>query len=116
MTSGQFLADHMAEVPMMVIPCIEGRVEGQDSMAMADLYGSIVQATWSFMLAARQRGLGSAYTTLHLRYEREVAEVVGLPYAKYTQAALLPVAYFTGRGFRPVERVPLDSIIHWERW
>jgi nitroreductase len=116
MTSGQFLADHMAEVPVMVIPCIEGRVEGQDSMAMADLYGSIVQATWSFMLAARQRGLGSAYTTLHLRYEREVAEAVGLPYAKYTQAALLPVAYFTGLNFRPAERIPLDSIIHWERW
>jgi nitroreductase len=114
--SARYLADHMAEVPVMVIPCIEGRVDGQDNLAIAGLYGSIVPAAWSFMLAARVRGLGSAYTTLHLRYEREVAERLGVPYATYTQAALLPVAYFTGETFRPAERVPLDSIVHWERW
>jgi nitroreductase len=114
--SARYLADHMAEVPLMVIPCIEGRVDGQDNLAIAGLYGSIVPAAWSFMLAARLRGLGSAYTTLHLRYEREIAERLGVPYATYTQAALLPVAYFTGETFQPAERIPLDSIVHWERW
>ena len=114
--SAQYLADHMGEVPVMVIPCIEGRVDGQGNLAIAGLYGSIVPAAWSFMLAARLRGLGSAYTTLHLKYEREVAEELGIPYERYTQAALLPVAYHTGDGFRPAERVPPESIVHWERW
>jgi nitroreductase len=114
--SARYLADHMGEVPTLVIPCIAGRVDGQDNLAIAGLYGSIVPAAWSFMLAARLRGLGSAYTTLHLKYEREVAEQLGLPYAEYTQAALLPVAYYTGETFQPAERIPLDSIVHWERW
>ena len=114
--SARYLADHMGEVPTMVIPCIAGRVDGQDNLAIAGLYGSIVPAVWSFMLAARLRGLGSAYTTLHLKYEREVAEQLGLPYAEYTQAALLPVAYYTGETFQPAERIPLESIVHWERW
>jgi nitroreductase len=114
--SARYLADHMGEVPTMVIPCIAGRVDSQDNLAIAGLYGSIVPAVWSFMLAARLRGLGSAYTTLHLKYEREVAEQLGLPYAEYTQAALLPVAYYTGETFQPAERIPLDSIVHWERW
>jgi len=114
--SARYLADHMGEVPTMVIPCIAGRVDGQDNLAIAGLYGSIVPAAWSFMLAARLRGLGSAYTTLHLKYEREVAEQLGLPYAEYTQAALLPVAYYTGETFQPAERLPLESIVHWERW
>jgi nitroreductase len=114
--SAQYLADHMAEVPLMVIPCISGRIDGQSNLAAAGLFGSIVPATWSFMLAARLRGLGSAYTTLHLRYEREVAEQLGIPYADITQAALLPVAYFTGETFQRAPRVPLESIVHWERW
>ena len=99
--SAQYLADHMGEVPAMVIPCIRGRVDDQTGAAVAALFGSIVPATWSFMLAARLRGLGTAYTTLHLHSEREVAEHLGIPYAEMTQAALLPVAYYTGETFRP---------------
>jgi nitroreductase len=68
------------------------------------------------MLAARLRGLGTAYTTLHLKYEREVAEMLRIPYDRYTQAALLPVAYYTGETFRAADRVPLESIVHWEAW
>jgi nitroreductase len=111
--SAQYLADRMGDVPLMVLPCIEGRVEGQSNMAVAGLYGSILPATWSFMLAARLRGLGSAYTTLHLKYEEEIANALGIPYQQVTQAALLPVAYYTGDHFRPAERLPLDSIVHW---
>jgi len=114
--SAQYLADHMGEVPVLVLPCIEGRVDGQSNLAIAGLYGSIVPAAWSFMLAARLRGLGSAYTTLHLQYERDVADQLGIPYARYTQAALLPVAYYTGEGFRPTARIPPESIVHWESW
>ncbi|HEY2200939.1 MAG TPA: nitroreductase family protein [Solirubrobacteraceae bacterium] len=115
-TSARFLADHMGEVPALVIACIEGRAEGRDNLAMAGLYGSILPAAWSFMLAARLRGLGSAYTTLHLAYEREVAERLGLPFERITQAALLPVAYFTGEDFLRAARIPLEDILHWDEW
>jgi nitroreductase len=83
---------------------------------MAGLYGSILPAAWSFMLAARMRGLGSAYTTLHLVYEREVAELLGIPFERFTQAALLPVAYYTGETFHPAERIPPETIVHWDQW
>jgi nitroreductase len=115
-TSARYLADHMGEVPVMVIGCIQGRVEGRTNVEVAGLYGSIVPAVWSFMLAARLRGLGSAYTTLHLTSEREVAELLGIPFDRVTQAALLPVAYYTGDSFQPAARIPLESIVHWEHW
>jgi nitroreductase len=117
-SSAQLLADRMGEVPAMVIPCHEGRVDGPDAsnLAIAGLYGSILPAAWSFMLAARGRGIGTAWTTLHLKYEREVAELLGIPYEKYTQAALITVGYFTGEDFKPAERLPLAPIVHWEEW
>jgi nitroreductase len=115
-TSAHYLADHMGEVPALVIACIEGRVDGQGNPAIAGVYGSIVPAAWSFMLAARLRGLGTAYTTLHLAYEREVAEVLDIPHASITQAVLLPVAYYTGEAFRPGDRIPLERIVHWDQW
>jgi nitroreductase len=117
-SSAQYLADRMGEVPVMVIPCIEGRVDGPNTsnLAIAGLYGSILPAAWSFMLAARARGLGTAWTTLHLKYEREVAELLGIPYERCTQAALITLGYFTGDDFKPAERIPLDTIVHWETW
>ena len=117
-TSARYLADHMGKVPVMVIPCHEGRVDrtGTTNLEIAGLYGSILPAAWSFMLAARARGLGSAWTTLHLKYEREVAELLGIPYARYTQTALIPVGYFTGEDFKPAERIPIDQIVHWDSW
>src|SRR5512143_568942 len=103
--SSIYLAEHMAEVPVLIIPCVNGRVENAGTLAQASLYGSILPAAWSLMLALRARGLGSAWTTLHLRYEAEVAEVVGIP-AKVTQAALLPVAYLKGASLKPASRRP----------
>jgi nitroreductase len=114
--SARYLADHMAEVPAQVIACIEGRPEGRPPSAVAALYGSIVPAVWSFMLAARLRGLGTAYTTLHINSEQEIAEALGIPYQQFTQAALLPVGYYTGDTFRPATRLPLESIVHWDTW
>lgn len=115
-SSARYLADHMAEVPVLVIACHEGRVDSGDNLARSGFYGSILPAVWSFMLAARLRGLGTAYTTLHLKYEREVAEVLGIPYERCTQTALLPVACYTGTSFQPAERIPVDSIVHWDTW
>lgn len=114
--SSQYLADHMYEAPVLVVPCIWGRVEGLSNADQAGTWGSILPATWSFMLAARARGLGTCWTTVHLHYEQEAAEVLGIPYGKVTQAGLIPVAYTLGTDFKPAARVPLDSILHWNRW
>ncbi|MDQ2715474.1 MAG: nitroreductase family protein [Chloroflexota bacterium] len=114
--SADYLAAHFHEVPVHVIPCISGRLDELPSGAQAGAWGSILPATWSFMLAARARGLGTAWTTLHLTYEREAAEVLGIPYDNITQAALLPVAYTTGTDFKPAPREALDTVLHWNAW
>jgi nitroreductase len=113
--SALYLADHMQEAPILIIPCIDGRVEHAGPMAQAGLYGSILPATWSLMLALRARGLGSAWTTLHLRYERKTAELLGIP-ANVTQAALLPVAYIKGPDLKPAKRLPVRERTYWDRW
>jgi nitroreductase len=117
-SSSQYLADRMHEVPVMVIPCLEGRVDGPGlgNQILAGFYGSILPAAWSFMLAARDRGVVGSWTTLHLKYEREVADLLGIPYEKYTQAALLALGFSTGGDFKPAQRLPLDGIVHWEKW
>jgi nitroreductase len=113
--SAVHLANHMGEVPLLIVPCIHGRVETMSPMAQASLYGSILPAAWSLMLALRARGLGTAWTTLHLRYEQEIAGLLGIP-DNVTQAALLPVAYFTGEDFRPAKRTPARKVTSWDTW
>jgi nitroreductase len=110
------LAAHIHEVPVHVIPCVEGRTDGKPGAAQASRWGSIIPAAWSFMLAARARGLGTAWTTFHLRHERKAAELLGIPYDKVMQAALIPVAYTVGTDFKPAARKPLDTMVHWDRW
>ena len=114
--SAQYLADHMGEVPVLVIPCIAGRTEGASTDVQASQWGSILPAVWSFMLAARARGLGTCWTTLHLPHEREAAELLGIPYEDIMQAAMIPVAHTIGEEFRPGPRKALDTIVHWDRW
>ena len=114
--SSTYLADHMAEVPVLAIPCILDRVAQDASVEqLAGFYGGIFPAVWSFQLALRTRGLGSALTTLHLEYEREVADVLGIP-DTVTQAALLPVAYYTGESFSPAPRRPVEEVTYWDEW
>ncbi|HRQ41209.1 MAG TPA: nitroreductase family protein [Chloroflexota bacterium] len=113
--SAIYLANNMGRVPVMVFPCIQGRVENFGPMAQAGLYGSILPAAWSFMLALRARNLGAAWTTLHLRYEKEVAGILGIP-DNITQAALLPVAYYSGEGFQPAKRIPAAEVTSWNQW
>lgn len=115
-SSSAYLTEHMHEVPVHLIPCISGRPEGLSSARQAAVWGSILPATWSFMLAARARGLGTAWTTLHLGYEQEAAAILGIPYEKVTQAALIPVAYTIGSEFKLAPREPLDSVLHWNEW
>lgn len=113
--SAVYLAEVLHRVPVHVIPVIHGRVDNQPNAIASGLYGSIIPAAWSFMLAARARGLGTAWTTLHLFHEQEAAELLGIP-EDHTQAALIPLAYFTGDTFSPADRPPPESITHWENW
>jgi nitroreductase len=113
--SAQYLADHFHEVPVHVISCIEGRSETLSHAATAALFGSIVPATWSFMLAARARGLGSSLTTLHLVYEREVAEILGIP-PNVSQCALVPVGYLLGDTLRPARRLQVSQVASLDGW
>lgn len=115
-TSARYLADHLHEVPVLVVPCITHRTEGRDAVVQASQFGSVLPAVWSFMLAARARELGTAWTTIHLFHEREAAEVLGIPYDEVMQVALIPVAHLVGEGMRPGHRRPLDEVVHWERW
>lgn len=115
--SAIYLRQHLHQVPAMVIPCLWGRIPDNVDNAMASaFYGSILPAAWSFMLALRSRGLGSAWTTLHLGSEREAAELLGIPYDRCSQVALIPVAYTIGTDFRPAHRAPVDSVVHWDEW
>jgi nitroreductase len=114
--SAQYLADNLARVPVLVIPVIRHRIEGRDNVVMASQFGSVLPAVWSFMLAARARGLGTAWTTLHLFYERDAAEVLGIPYDEVTQTALIPLAYTIGGEFKPGARLPLETFVHWNGW
>ena len=110
------LRDHLHEVPVHVIPCIDGRTDGKGVFAQASRWGSIMPAAWSFMLAARSRGLGTVWTTFHLFREREAAELLGIPYTEVMQAALIPVAHTIGTDFKPAVRASLDTFVHWDRW
>jgi len=115
-TSTSHLNDHMHEVPLLVIPCLLGRMEGQNAFYQASLWGSVWPVTWNFMLACRSRGLGTALTTVHLWREREMADLLGIPFEKYSQVGLIPVAYTLGTDFKRGQRVPAGEVMHWDRW
>ena len=110
--SATYLAEHMHDVPVLILPCVDApSVQGTGP----GIYASILPATWSLMLALRARGVGAAWTTLHLRYEQEAAAVLGIP-SPMRQAALLPVAYYTGEDFQPAKRVPARERTYWNGW
>jgi nitroreductase len=113
--SAQYLASVLQDVPVHVIPCLYGDLEGQPNFAAAGAYGSILPAVWSFQLALRSRGLGSVLTTLHLPHADRAAALLGIPDG-VTQVALIPVAYFTGDDFKPARRRPVEEITYWNGW
>lgn len=113
--SADYLASVLEDVPVLVIACLDGRSEGLDAGELAAFYGSIFPAIWSFQLALRARGLGSALTTAHLRQERRVAEILGIP-NHVSQVALLPVAHSKQPDFSPANRVPVAATMCFETW
>ena len=112
--SAQYLADRMGEIPVLVIGALKASAE-LPSTNQAGLWGSLLPAAWSLQLALRARGLGSAWTTLHLQYEKEISQLLGVP-DDVRQGVLLPVAYYTGDTFKPAKRQPLDEVLHVDGW
>lgn len=115
--SALYLAEHMHEAPVLLIPCLEGREENSPIGAVS-FWASLFPAVWSFCLALRSRGLGTCWTTLHLLGdgERLAAEVLGIPYDRYSQGGLFPIGYTKGTDFRPAKRLPAEQLTHWNTW
>ncbi len=113
--SATYLAEHMAECPALVIGCAAGRrLEGGVPAAQsASALGNILPAMWSFMLAARARGLGTAWTTIHLMMEQAVADIVDIPFDTMQQVCLTPLAFTKGTDFKAAERPDPDTVIDW---
>jgi nitroreductase len=114
MSSTEWLAEHLAEVPVHVIPCYEPYMphrDGDESFQLATTYGSIFPPVWNFQLALHTRGCGSCITTMHLLREAEVRELLGIP-ESYVQGCLLPVGRLrAGKTFTPAPRKPLDDVV-----
>ena len=116
--SAKYLVDNLRNVPIFVIPCIEGRTDGSNVhvAVQSALWGSIAPAVWNFMLAARLYGLGTTWTSFHLLFEKEASELLNIPYEKIMQVALLPIAYYKGTSFKAAPRDPIEKIIHINSW
>jgi nitroreductase len=110
------LIEHMQDVPVLVVPTLSGRMEGRSIFDQASRWGSVIPTVWNFMLALRSRGLGSAWTTIHLHREEDMADLLGIPYQRVTQVGLFPVAYTVGTDFRPADRSRAEEKIHWNAW
>lgn len=114
--SARFLVEHIGDVPAMVLACrLDRLAPDAGNMEVASYHGSVAPGVWSFQLAARARGLGSAWTTFTLAHEREVAELLGIP-PTVTQVALLPVGFYVGADFTPARRRPAREITYLNRW
>ena len=115
--SAQYLVDHFHRVPILMIPCHPpSRRRGRTRRRQCSLYGGVMPAAWSFQLAARARGLASCWTSLHLMFEREIAELLGIDYTQTQQVAGICLAWSKGTDFKPAKREPLASKLHWDTW
>ena len=124
-----YLADHMHEVPALVIPCYDVAAAlrryqtlipdpgplGLSTHMDSGMFASVLPAVWSFQLALRSRGLGSALTTAHQLKQGEMAEVLGIP-NDWFQVALIPVAYTVGDDFTPSPRKRVDDVVIWNHF
>jgi len=119
MSSTEWLVEHMADVPVLVIPCYEPYIAStgdDESFLQATLYGSIFPAVWNFQLALHTRGYGTCVTTLHLLREQEVRALLGIP-DTYIQGCLLPVARLrAGKQFLPAPRRPIEEVVAVDGW
>ncbi len=118
-SSADFLGENMGKVPAMLIPCIAGRTDTEatsNALTQTAILGSIIPAAWNFMLAARARGIGTSWTTLHLMHEKEIADLLGIPYDDFMQVALIPIAYTKGTNFKRAYRPPVETVMHVDSW
>lgn len=113
-SSAEYLAEHMADAPVLVIGALQA-ARDLPARNQAGMWGSLLPAAWSLQLALRARGLGSAWTTLHLQYETEIAQLLGIP-DDVRQGVLLPIAYTKGTDFKPAPRQPLNTVLHLNAW
>lgn len=118
MSSAKYLNENLEKAPVFLIPCLEGRPDGAPAGMSASYWGSLLPAVWSFMLALRSRGLGTAWTTLHLigDGEKQAAELLGIPFDQYAQGGLFPIAYTKGTDFKKAKRLPAEELTHWNTW
>ncbi len=116
MESVSWLSEHLHEVPVLVVATVDGRPEGASMFTQATMWGSVLPAVWSFMLALRSRAMGSCWTTVHLEREREMAALLGIPIDEVTQVGLFPVAHTVGVDFRPGAREASADTIRWNGW
>lgn len=114
--SAYALVEKLDKMPAILIPLMPGRPDGKDVVDQASMWGSIVQAVWSFMLALRERGLGSIWATVTSRREREIAELLGIPFEEYTQVGFFPVAYTEGTQFKRAWRRPVSEVLTWNKF
>jgi nitroreductase len=115
-TSHDFLADNLHRVPLVLVPCHLGRVDEAPVARQAALWGSLYPAVWNLLLALRTRGLVAAWTTSHLTDERSAASILSIPYERYTQGGMFPIAYPLGSDFTRAARRPVSEIVHWNTW
>lgn len=114
--SAYALVEKLDKMPAVLIPLMPGRPDGTDAVTQASMWGSIVQAVWSFMLALRERGLGSIWATVTTRREKEIAELLGIPYEEYTQVGFFPIAYTEGTEFKKAWRRPVSEVLGWNHF
>ncbi len=114
--SAYALAEKLDRMPALLIPLMPGRVEGKGLVDQGAMWSSIIQAVWSFMLALRERGLGSCWTTVTSRREKEVAELLGIPFEDYTQVGMFPIAYTEGTDFKRAWRRPVGEVLSYNRF
>ena len=116
--STQYLADNLERVPVFLIPCFTGRIDGQPASVQAGAWGSLLPAVWSFMLAARVRGLGTAWTMLHMRHERAGRRFSASRYEQSSRRSADPGRLHAGP---PISNPRIGSrlveyIVHWDSW
>lgn len=114
--SADYLGEHFGEAPAIVAACSPGRADDGPSIRKTTLLGSVMPGMWSFMLAARLRGLGTCWTTVGLFEEARTAEAFGIDNEQVTIAAISPVAHTKGTEFKPALRPDPDEVIHWDKW
>ena len=129
MSSGAYLWEHIGEAPVLLAPCLRDRPAPpletlppavqliyQDEVAYTDRIqgASIYPALQNIILACRAYGLGTLITTNHIRHERAVKTLLGIPDDVSTYA-LMPIGYPEDK-FGPVKRRPVNEVAYADRW